>query len=74
MQEKLATPELLLKSIATSTATKQLENGLSDIEFRDQVLTYLQFYENNMNQKLCKNYIDLQEVAEQSYDFMEAYI
>jgi hypothetical protein len=69
------TRKLLLKSIATSTAKiKQLKNGYNgDIEFRDQVLTYLQFVENNMNQDYAK-IIDLQEVAEQSYDFMEAYI
>lgn len=44
-----------------------------DVEFRDKVLSYLSISEKSINEEYGK-IIDMQEVAEQSYDFMEAYI
>jgi Na+-translocating ferredoxin:NAD+ oxidoreductase RnfC subunit len=44
-----------------------------DVEYRDQMLAYLTISENQINEEYDK-IIDMQEVAEQSYDFMEAYI
>lgn len=44
-----------------------------DVVYRDQVVQYLKISENSINEEYSK-IIDMQEVAEQSYDFMEAYI
>jgi len=44
-----------------------------DQEFKNQILDYLSFVEKNIKEEYDK-IIDMQEVAEQSYDLMEAYI
>lgn len=70
-----ATRKTLIKSI--QAATKKIagaKNGYkSDTEYRDQLLNYYSLLEKYINEDYA-NIIDMQEVAEQSYDFMEAYI
>ncbi len=65
----------LIKTI--QNATKKIEaiqNGYKgDMEYRNQLLAYLSISEKQINQEYEK-IIDMQEVAEQSYDYMEAYI
>lgn len=70
-----ATRKQLVKSIqVASKKIEALKNGYKgDVEFRDKVLNYLYFAEKNINEEYSK-IIDMQEVAQQSYDFMEAYI
>ena len=69
------TRKALVKNI--QTAKKKIENlkegYKGDVEYRDQIITYLEISENQINQEYDK-IIDMQEVAEQSYDDMEAYI
>jgi hypothetical protein len=51
-----------------------LKNGYkSDLEYRDQVIAYLNISEKNIKEEYDK-IINMQEVADQSYDYMEAYI
>jgi hypothetical protein len=58
----------------SSTKISNLTNGYNgDLEYRNQVLDFLSISEKSINEDYSK-IIDLQEVAEQSYDFMEAYI
>ncbi|WP_370031080.1 hypothetical protein [Flavobacterium sp. 28YEA47A] len=70
-----ASRKTLLKSI--QNASKKiggLKNGYrGDTEYRDQFLSYLSISEKYINDEYEK-IIDMQEVAEESYDFMEAYI
>lgn len=70
-----ATRKLLIKSI--QTASKKIvdlkEGYKGDVEYKNQVLDFLKLSENHINEDYGK-IIDMQEVAEQSYDFMEAYI
>jgi hypothetical protein len=70
-----ATRKQLVKSIQTSSKKiEALKNGYKgDVEYRDKVLSYLYFAEKNINEEYSK-IIDLQDVAQQSYDYMEAYI
>lgn len=70
-----ATRKQLVKSIQTSSKKiEALKNGYKgDVEFRDKVLSYLYFAEKNINEEYSK-IIDMQDVAQQSYDYMEAYI
>lgn len=70
-----ATRKQLVKSIqVASKKIEALKNGYKgDVEFRDKVLNYLYFAEKNINEEYSK-IIDMQDVAQQSYDFMEAYI
>ncbi len=70
-----ATRKALVKSIQNATKKiEALKDGYKgDIEYRDQMLAYLSISEKQINQEYDK-IIDMQEVAEQSYDFMEAYI
>ncbi|WP_432670873.1 hypothetical protein [Flavobacterium sp. SM2513] len=65
----------LVKSIQNSKKKiENLKDGYKgDVEYRDQMIAYLDISENHINQEYDK-IIDMQEVAEQSYDFMEAYI
>lgn len=67
--------KLLVKSIQTaSKKIAALQNGYQgDTEFRDQIIDFLAISEKNINEEYDK-IIDMQEVAEQSYDAMEAYI
>ncbi|VXB73228.1 conserved exported hypothetical protein [Flavobacterium sp. 9AF] len=70
-----ATRKSLLNSIqlAKKNISGLKEGYKSDIEYRDVVINYLIFSENMISQDYSK-IIDMQEVAEQSYDFMEAFI
>lgn len=70
-----ATRKTLIKSIQNaSKKVLNLKDGYKgDTEYRDQLLNYLSISEKFINDDYGK-IIDLQEVAEQSYDFMEAYI
>lgn len=70
-----ATRKTLVKSIqnATKKITNLKEGYKGDTEYRDQLLAYLAISEKYINDDYGK-IIDMQEVAEQSYDFMEAYI
>ena len=70
-----ASRKALLKSIQNaSKKIAGLKNGYKgDTEYRDQLLSYLSISEKYINDEYEK-IIDMQEVAEQSYDFMEAYI
>lgn len=65
----------LVKSIQTaSKKIADLKEGYKgDVEYRNQIIDYLNIAEKNINEEYDK-IIDMQEVAEQSYDAMEAYI
>ncbi|MGV3696240.1 LIC11966 family surface protein [Flavobacterium sp.] len=69
------TRKLLLKSIdAAQKKISALKEGYKgDVEYRNQVLQYLDVSKININEEYEK-LIDMQEVAEQSYDAMEAYL
>lgn len=70
-----ATRKNLIKSIQLAkkniTALKEGYNG--DVDYKNVVVDYLTVSENLISQDYAK-IVDMQEVAEQSYDFMEAYI
>lgn len=70
-----ATRTSLIKSIQTAkTKIAGLKNGYNgDVEYRDLVVSYLTNSEYILKEDFGK-LIDLQEVSEQSYDFMEAYL
>lgn len=70
-----ATRKTLVKSIqnAAKKIANLKEGYKGDTEYRDQLLSYLSISEKYINDDYGK-IIDMQEVAEQSYDFMEAYI
>lgn len=69
------TRKQLLKSIeAAQKKIALLKDGYKgDVDYRDQVLQYLEICKININEEYSK-LIDMQEVAEQSYDAMEAYL
>ncbi len=69
------TRKTLVKSIETATKKiSDLKTGYKgDLEYRNQVLDFLSLSEKNINEEYDK-IIDMQEVADQSYDAMEAYI
>jgi len=69
------TRKQLLKSIdAAQKKIALLKDGYKgDVEYRDQVLQYLEICKININEEYGK-LVDMQEVAEQSYDAMEAYL
>lgn len=69
-----ATRKTLIKSIQTAAKKIGATNGYKgDVEYRDQLLAYFSISEKYINDEYDK-IIDMQEVAEQSYDLMEAYI
>lgn len=70
-----ATRKQLIKSIQSSKKKiGALQDGYKgDLEYRDQVIQYFDFCEKNLNEDYDK-IVNMQEVAEQSYDYMEAYI
>jgi hypothetical protein len=70
-----AARKMLVKSIQTATKKiSDLKEGYKgDVEFKNQMLEYLKVSENHINEDYGK-IIDLQDIAEQSYDYMEAYI
>ncbi len=69
------TRKQLIKSIeAAQKKISALKDGYKgDVEYRNQVLQYLDICKININEEYSK-LIDMQEVAEQSYDAMEAYL
>ena len=69
------TRKQLLKSIeAAQKKISVLKDGYKgDLEYRNQVLQYLDICKININEEYDK-LINMQEVAEQSYDAMEAYL
>ena len=70
-----ATRKSLVKSIQNATKKiEALKDGYKgDVEYKNQLLAYLSISEKQINEEYDK-IIDMQEVAEQSYDYMEAYI
>lgn len=70
-----ATRKKLVTSIQNATKKiEALKDGYKgDVEYRNQLLAYFAISEKNINQEYDK-IIDMQEVADQSYDAMEAYI
>lgn len=70
-----ATRKNLVKTIqnAKNNINKLKDGYKGDIVYRDQVVKYLSVSEIIINEEYSK-IVDMQEVAEQSYDFMEAYI
>ncbi len=69
------TRKQLIKNIQVSKKKiEALKDGYKgDIEYRDQIVQYFAFCESNLNDEYDK-IINMQEVAEQSYDYMEAYM
>lgn len=69
------TRKQLVKSIeAAQKKISALKDGYKgDAEYKNQVLQYLDVCKININEEYSK-LIDMQEVAEQSYDAMEAYL
>lgn len=69
------TRKQLVKSIeAAQKKISALKDGYKgDVEYRNQVLQFLDICKININEEYGK-LIDMQEVAEQSYDAMEAYL
>ncbi|MBG6062563.1 hypothetical protein IWX83_002363 [Flavobacterium sp. CG_9.1] len=69
------TRKTLVRSIQTAAKKiEALKEGYKgDVEYKNQLLAFLSISEKQINQEYEK-IIDMQEVAEQSYDFMEAFI
>jgi len=69
------TRKQLVKSIQTAKKKiGDIKNGYKgDTEYQTQVIQYFDFCEKNLNEEYDK-IINMQEVAEQSYDAMEAYL
>ncbi|WP_294823526.1 hypothetical protein [uncultured Flavobacterium sp.] len=64
----------LIKSIQAASKKIGATNGYKgDVVYRDQLLAYFSISEKYINDEYDK-IINMQEVAEQSYDLMEAYI
>src|SRR6478752_7823209 len=70
-----ATRKQLIKSIdAANKKIGELKDGYKgDTEYKNQVIQYFDFYKKTLNEEYDK-IINMQEVAEQSYDDMEAYL
>ena len=70
-----ATRKQLIKSIDVANAKiGALKEGYKgDVEYKNQVLEYFDVCKKNLNEEYDK-IINMQEVAEQSYDAMEAYL
>lgn len=69
------TRKQLIKTIQTTKKKiGDIKNGYNgDVEYQNQVIQYFDFCEKNLNEEYDK-IINMQEVAEQSYDAMEAYL
>ncbi|MEC4005175.1 hypothetical protein OX283_010945 [Flavobacterium sp. SUN052] len=69
------TRKQLVKTIeASKKKISELKNGYKgDVEYQNQVIQYFDFCQKNLNEEYDK-IINMQEVAEQSYDAMEAYL
>lgn len=70
-----ATRKQLIKNIQTSKKRiGELQDGYKgDTDYKNQVIQYFDICEKNLNEEYDK-IVNMQEVAEQSYDYMEAYI
>ncbi|WP_452221963.1 hypothetical protein [Lacinutrix salivirga] len=64
---------VLVKSVQKALLKLQRAEGYDGDEFKNQVLALMRLNENMLNQDYAK-IIDMKEVAEQSYDLMEAYL
>ena len=65
--------KVLLKSVERAIAKIKKANGYDGDEYKNQVLEHLSLRESLLKNDFAK-IIDMKEVAEQSYDLMEAYI
>lgn len=65
--------KLLIKSVEKAIEKIEKADGYGGDDYKNQVLSYMRLNESLLNQDYAK-IIDLKEVAEQSYDLMEAYI
>nr|WP_321228244.1 hypothetical protein [uncultured Psychroserpens sp.] len=63
----------LLKTIDQAIAKITKADGFGDDDYKSKVLKHMTFNKNLLNQDYAK-IIDMKEVAEQSYDAMEAYV
>nr|WP_321233072.1 hypothetical protein [uncultured Psychroserpens sp.] len=63
----------LLKTVDKAIAKIKKANGFDGDDYKNKVLKHMTFNKNLLNQDYAK-IIDMKEVAEQSYDAMEAYI
>lgn len=65
----------LVKTIQTakSSLEKNTNGYKGDVDFHKKVIEYLTFSEYMIEEEYAK-IVDMQEIAEQSYDYMEAYI
>ncbi|WP_047547663.1 hypothetical protein [Psychroserpens sp. Hel_I_66] len=63
----------LLKTIDQAIAKITRADGFEDDDYKNKVLKHMTFNKNLLNHDYAK-IIDMKEVAEQSYDAMEAYI
>ena len=64
---------VLLKTVEKAIAKIENADGYDGEDYKNQVLTYMRLNESLLNQDYAK-IIDMKEVAEQSYDAMEAYV
>ena len=64
---------VLLKTVEKAIAKIENADGFDGEDYKNQVLTYMRLNESLLNQDYAK-IIDMKEVAEQSYDAMEAYV
>jgi len=64
---------VLLKTVEKAIAKIENADGYDGEDYKKQVLTYMRLNESLLNQDYAK-IIDMKEVAEQSYDAMEAYV
>lgn len=63
----------LLKTIDEAIIKIKKADGFGSSDYKSKVLRHMQFNKNLLNQDYAK-ILDMKEVAEQSYDAMEAYI
>ena len=64
---------VLVKSVERAIAKIEKAQGYDGDEYKNQVLTHMRLNDSLLKLDYAK-IIDLKEVAEQSYDFMEAYV
>lgn len=64
---------VLVKSVERAIAKIEKAQGYGGDDFKNHVLTHMRLNESMLKHDYA-NIIDLKEVAEQSYDYMEAYV
>lgn len=64
---------LLVSNKAAQQKIKKMPDYNGNVEYRDSVVAYLQLNYNVLNHDYEK-IVDMEEIAEQSYDLMEAYL